>query len=193
MTASNGARSGARKAPRLEKRPAPRMARPTLTTGEVALLLDVASRTVSVWCDTGLLAHYRLPGTGRERRVRRVDLVTFCLSHGVPLPDALGALTLAPPGLAAGDAVSIASLAEAAILLGKGGVACAAIDFAWGRGDCLALARAARAAGCRARLVAVLAEDAGAGAPAEARAAGYDLALARPLGAAELALAMAGR
>ena len=52
------------------------------TTGQVARICGVASRTVSVWCDSGRLPCWRIPG-GVDRRIRRVDLVGFMKLHGI--------------------------------------------------------------------------------------------------------------
>lgn len=46
------------------------------TTGQVARLCCVAPRTVTKWCDSGRLRHYRVP-LSLDRRISRADLVTF--------------------------------------------------------------------------------------------------------------------
>lgn len=50
--------------------------RATFTTGQVARLCNVASRTVCHWIDAGHLPGYRLPG-GKDRRVGREALAAF--------------------------------------------------------------------------------------------------------------------
>ena len=47
-----------------------------LTTGEVARICNVASRTVSKWFDQGRLRGYRIPGS-KDRRIPRSELVRF--------------------------------------------------------------------------------------------------------------------
>lgn len=54
------------------------------TTGKVAKLLKVATRTVAKWIDGGLLTAYILPGT-RHRRITRAALVAFMQKNGMPL------------------------------------------------------------------------------------------------------------
>ncbi len=57
------------------------------TTQEVAAIAAVSVRTVAKWCDSGLLACYRLPATERQagyRRIARGDLVAFLRTHGIP-------------------------------------------------------------------------------------------------------------
>ncbi len=55
-----------------------------LTTGEVAKICNVASRTVSKWFDCGHLRGYRIPGS-KDRRIPLEDLVRFMRAHGIPL------------------------------------------------------------------------------------------------------------
>ena len=55
-----------------------------LTTGEVAKICNVASRTVSKWFDSGQLRGYRIPGS-KDRRIPVPSLVRFMKSHGIPL------------------------------------------------------------------------------------------------------------
>ncbi len=55
-----------------------------LTTGEVAKICKVASRTVSKWFDTGQLPGYRIPGS-RDRRIPVNELIKFMKTHNIPL------------------------------------------------------------------------------------------------------------
>ncbi len=55
-----------------------------LTTGEVAKICNVASRTVSKWFDSGQLRGYRIPGS-KDRRIPVASLIRFMKSHGIPL------------------------------------------------------------------------------------------------------------
>ena len=54
------------------------------TTGDVARICGVASRTVSKWFDSGRLRGYRVPG-GRNRRIPRESLIRFLRDNGMPL------------------------------------------------------------------------------------------------------------
>jgi len=55
-----------------------------LTTGEVAKICNVASRTVSKWFDSGQLKGYRISGS-KDRRIPMSALVKFMKSHGIPM------------------------------------------------------------------------------------------------------------
>jgi excisionase family DNA binding protein len=55
-----------------------------LTTGEVAKVCNVASRTVSKWFDSGQLKGYRIPGS-KDRRIPLSNLRKFMKSHGIPM------------------------------------------------------------------------------------------------------------
>lgn len=55
-----------------------------LTTGEVAKICNVASRTVSKWFDSGQLRGYRIPGS-KDRRIPVSGLMSFMKSHGIPM------------------------------------------------------------------------------------------------------------
>ena len=55
-----------------------------LTTGEVAKICNVASRTVSKWFDSGQLQGYRIPGS-KDRRIPVSTLVQFMKKHNIPL------------------------------------------------------------------------------------------------------------
>lgn len=58
----------------------------TMTTGEVAELMDVSVRTVVNWCETGALVNHSLPNRVRyqHRRVLLADLIEFCKSNNLP-------------------------------------------------------------------------------------------------------------
>jgi excisionase family DNA binding protein len=55
-----------------------------LTTGEVAKICNVASRTVSKWFDSGQLRGYRIPGS-KDRRIPVSNLRKFMKNHGIPM------------------------------------------------------------------------------------------------------------
>ena len=54
------------------------------TTGEVAKICNVASRTVSKWFDSGQLQGYRIPGS-KDRRIPVNNLIKFMKVHGIPM------------------------------------------------------------------------------------------------------------
>ena len=55
------------------------------TTGQLALLLKVAPRTVSKWFDAGLFKHgsYKLPESN-DRRITHEGLVAFLAEQNMP-------------------------------------------------------------------------------------------------------------
>ena len=55
-----------------------------LTTGEVAKICNVATRTVSKWFDSGQLRGYRIPGS-KDRRIPVNALIRFMKAHDIPL------------------------------------------------------------------------------------------------------------
>jgi excisionase family DNA binding protein len=55
-----------------------------LTTGEVAKICNVASRTVSKWFDSGQLKGYRIPGS-KDRRIPVANLLSFMREHDIPM------------------------------------------------------------------------------------------------------------
>ena len=54
-----------------------------LTTGEVAEICNVASRTVGKWFDKKLLKGYRIPGS-KDRRIPIAELVRFMQKYEIP-------------------------------------------------------------------------------------------------------------
>lgn len=63
-----------------------------LTTGEVAKICNVASRTVSKWFDSGQLRGYRIPGS-KDRRIPVSSLIKFMKSHGIPMDGLMSGTT----------------------------------------------------------------------------------------------------
>jgi excisionase family DNA binding protein len=55
----------------------------TLTTGQVAKICKVASRTVAKWIDSGRLKGYRIPGS-QDRRVPVENFLQFLKENGLP-------------------------------------------------------------------------------------------------------------
>lgn len=54
------------------------------TTGDVARICHVSSRTAIKWFDSGRLRGYRIPGS-QDRRIPRENLLRFMNEHGIPL------------------------------------------------------------------------------------------------------------
>lgn len=54
-----------------------------LTTGEVAQICNVATRTVSLWFDRELLKGYKLPGS-KDRRIPVGELYAFMKKYDIP-------------------------------------------------------------------------------------------------------------
>lgn len=54
------------------------------TTGDIADICQVASRTVSKWFDSGKLEGFRIPGS-MDRRVTRHSLLKFLREHKIPV------------------------------------------------------------------------------------------------------------
>jgi excisionase family DNA binding protein len=61
-----------------------------LTTGQVALICNVAPRTVTKWFDSGQLKGYRIPGS-RDRRIPVSELIRFMKTHDIPVSGMLQA------------------------------------------------------------------------------------------------------
>jgi excisionase family DNA binding protein len=62
----------------------PRNEKDVLTTGDVARICNVASRTVSKWFDSGQLKGYRIPGS-KDRRIPMSNLLQFMKEHQIPM------------------------------------------------------------------------------------------------------------
>ena len=54
-----------------------------LTTGKVAKICNVATRTVQKWLDEGILKGYKLPNS-KDRRVQVEELVKFMAKYNMP-------------------------------------------------------------------------------------------------------------
>ncbi len=63
-----------------------RIGHDVFTTGSAAAVCAVAARTVSKWCDTGQLKHFRIPGS-KDRRILRKDFMEFLRLHGLDLDE----------------------------------------------------------------------------------------------------------
>ena len=57
-----------------------------LTTGDVARICNVATRTAGKWIDEGALAGYRIP-CGKDRRIPVKELKRFMKEHKIPWPE----------------------------------------------------------------------------------------------------------
>nr|WP_136251233.1 helix-turn-helix domain-containing protein [Ningiella ruwaisensis] len=58
------------------------------SSGEVAKICDVTSRTVIRWIEAGKLQAFKLPGRGNNR-VAQDDLLTFLKTNDIPVPSEL--------------------------------------------------------------------------------------------------------
>jgi len=58
--------------------------REIFTSGQVAKILRVSSRTVNKWLDAGLIEGYRLPGGSEDRRFTRQNIISFIHKHNFP-------------------------------------------------------------------------------------------------------------
>lgn len=54
------------------------------TTGQVAKICGVATRTVSKWFDSGKLKGFRIPGS-RDRRIPEKELRKFLIAYEMPI------------------------------------------------------------------------------------------------------------
>lgn len=64
------------------------MQKQVFTTGQVAKICHVASRTVAKWFDSGHLRGYRIPGS-QDRRIPRAHLIRFLKDNGMVIPEGL--------------------------------------------------------------------------------------------------------
>ncbi len=123
----------------------------TMTSGEIARALGVATKTASKWCDKGLIRGvYRLPG-GLDRRAPARGVIEFAREHGMRLnlpPRFAGALdpliiTNNPEIIALGGRPL--STVEAAMAIATEYPPVIVFDrMQLGRGDVLELVRMAR-------------------------------------------------
>jgi two-component system response regulator RpaA len=149
--------------------------RAVLTTGEVALFLSVAPRTVVKWFDSGKLRGYRIPGS-QDRRIPREQFMRFCNDNGIPVPPcfAPGVLTCGlPPGVGPEAGEAVADLNEAAFRAGEGLVGEVWAGAAAGRSACLHFGRLVRSSGRPVRLVYAPGDDEAS--RAELEAAGWEV------------------
>jgi excisionase family DNA binding protein len=59
-------------------------AKKVYTTGDVANICNVSSRTVQKWLDEGLLEGYKLPAS-KDRRVSPKNLREFMIKYNIPI------------------------------------------------------------------------------------------------------------
>ena len=67
----------------MEERKIMAKGRNAFTTGEVAKVCNVASRTVTKWFDAKLIKGYRIPGS-KNRRIPIAELVRFMKKYEIP-------------------------------------------------------------------------------------------------------------
>ncbi len=149
------------------------------TSGECAKICKVAPRTVSKWFDSGRLRGYRIPGS-QDRRIPREQLIRFLKEHGMPLGELeeegwhkiliIGAEPLFiertkellpdDEDYKAGSRLEVAhSGFEAGVCTGQHLPDTVILDFALGRGECIAIARQFRQLSPDADLIALTNED----------------------------------
>lgn len=132
---------------------------PVYTSGQVAKILAVSSRTVNTWCNRGDLDHYRLPGS-KDRRITKSALRAFVEAHGLPdelvrdpksrravcvgvIPDELKN-ALIDQGF---DVEPREGLFGAGLSFGEGAPSCVVVDLGIGRLDARIIAAKASVAG----------------------------------------------
>ncbi len=116
-----------------------------LTTGEIAKALNVATRTVTGWIDSGRMKGIRIPSISLnprskgDRRVYRDEFESFCHQYGFrlngefreqPIVLTLGCEIAEPEGL---EIVETSSVFEAGILTERFKPDAVVIDYAIGR------------------------------------------------------------
>lgn len=141
------------------------------STGQAAALFPVAPRTVSTWCDTGRLKHFKI---GQDRRIHESDLRDFALTAGFDkLANYLGARTkIVGYGLqhqmtnlfAASDndgfmVVLPGSLSRVGAALAGGFNPMLVVDFREGEKECRQLAKDARMIVSSVRCYALIGDD----------------------------------
>jgi excisionase family DNA binding protein len=88
LLSPNGTRHGAGRLEAIDEDPMseqnPLHDKDVLTTGDVARICNVASRTVSKWFDSGQLRGYRIPGS-KDRRIPLANLLAFMKQHQIPM------------------------------------------------------------------------------------------------------------
>ncbi len=88
LLAPSGRRHGAERSEATDEDPMseqnPLHDKDVLTTGDVARICNVASRTVSKWFDSGQLRGYRIPGS-KDRRIPLANLLAFMKQHQIPM------------------------------------------------------------------------------------------------------------
>lgn len=182
--------------------------RENMTTGQVAVCLGVAPRTVSGWMDSGELPGHRIPSRGSSnrpwhRRFYRSDVLAFVRKHMPMAHRAIAALSDAGEtvvllvGFGDGLAQAVAkahqveageqpirveraaTLFDAGLMVGELEPAVVAVDLSLGRAESLDLTRTTRAKLREVIMVAVAYEDE---ADAEAlREAGFSLVVPAPV------------
>lgn len=157
------------KAKRLEYARASGLGSKVFTTGQVARLLCVAPRTVSKWFDTGLIAGYRIPGSGVEpdRRITRDALLEFVKRNGLPMPPELLEGSRLAIGVNAGefrqlpgDDWRFVNPVRLGVACASGPVEIALIGDEWGIREAVNLGLSIRELQPLARLVLLMSKDA---------------------------------
>lgn len=138
-----------------------------LTTGQVAGICGVATRTVVKWCDSGKLPHYKIP-VSKDRRILRESLREFLAAYGIPIPPALTTdRLLITTGILVSEHAQLpapwqlVTEFELGELVATQPVASLIIGDAWGVANAVALAHRVQSKQPRARVAVLVSEDAG--------------------------------
>lgn len=87
--------------------------RNNFTTGQVARLLEVSMRTVTLWCQSGLLKYHTITSkTHKDKRIPKGDLLRFVLEHDLPGADLLVAPRVLVLGLPENHVLELRRLLE---------------------------------------------------------------------------------
>lgn len=89
-----------------------------MTTGQVGKATHVAPRTVSQWCEKGLLKCYRIPGSN-DRRIYLDDLITFCIKNNIRIHPSYLPTKIASYGIDKQESPPIADHIDNPIVLGQ--------------------------------------------------------------------------
>ena len=77
-----------------------------LTTGEIASMLGISTRTVMRYLNEGIIKGHKLPGRGNNR-VHKTDFIQFCEAYDLPVPDDIATTTAKPTVLVIDDDINV--------------------------------------------------------------------------------------
>lgn len=170
--------------------------REVYTSGEVARLCNVCTRTVTQWHQSGALPGYVMPNT-RARRFRHADLVAFMKQHGLPLGNLVDVASVVLYGLPSHLSAAVAAAlpgyrvtvprdaVDAVFAVQEERPATVVLDLSLGRGECLSMVQSLRRRVAAPVFVGLAGEDERD--EAGLLAGGFWFVLRHPVAAAELA------